>query len=269
MHRRAIPALRLRRLLLVGGVTSALLGAAGPHPTPAAIESELVDLPGGTEGWLLRVDLKRARLRVLDAQDYGQKSLTAAEFQRRSGAVAVWNGPFFDENGKPLGLLIEDGRKRNPLRNVDWGVFYEDSTGAHIVHTKEWKEPQGVLQAIQVGPRLVVDRVPVSLKPQSARRTAMCLQDAEHLLVLVTDAELQASDLASLFVAHRCQDALNLDGGPSTQLVARLPGRTIDLRGGWPVPVAIGIFAEGGPTPATDSGCACSAPPRADPSASR
>ena len=36
-----------------------------------------------------------------------------------------------------------------------------------------------------------------------------------------------------------CSDALNLDGGPSTQLVVRLPALTLSLRGGWGVPNAL------------------------------
>jgi len=35
-----------------------------------------------------------------------------------------------------------------------------------------------------------------------------------------------------------CSDALNLDGGPSTQLVVRLPAMTLSVRG-WGVPNAL------------------------------
>jgi Phosphodiester glycosidase len=36
-----------------------------------------------------------------------------------------------------------------------------------------------------------------------------------------------------------CSDALNLDGGPSTQLVAKLPSLTVSVPGGWCVPNAL------------------------------
>ena len=36
-----------------------------------------------------------------------------------------------------------------------------------------------------------------------------------------------------------CRDALNLDGGPSTQLVARLGGLRTEVPGGWGVPNAL------------------------------
>jgi hypothetical protein len=36
-----------------------------------------------------------------------------------------------------------------------------------------------------------------------------------------------------------CRDALNLDGGPSTQLVAKLPALSLSLPGGWGVPNAL------------------------------
>jgi hypothetical protein len=36
-----------------------------------------------------------------------------------------------------------------------------------------------------------------------------------------------------------CSDALNLDGGPSTQLVVKLPALALSLPGGWGVPNAL------------------------------
>jgi hypothetical protein len=36
-----------------------------------------------------------------------------------------------------------------------------------------------------------------------------------------------------------CWDALNLDGGPSTQLVVKLPALALSLPGGWRVPNAL------------------------------
>ena len=36
-----------------------------------------------------------------------------------------------------------------------------------------------------------------------------------------------------------CSDALNLDGGPSTQLAARAGDFALDVSGAWPVPNAV------------------------------
>jgi hypothetical protein len=59
---------------------------------------------------------------------------------------------------------------------------------------------------------------------------------------------VEASDLARFLAAAvaggglGCTDALNLDGGPSTQLSARAGEFSLDVGGGWPVPNAVAFL---------------------------
>ncbi len=231
----------------------AAVAVGEPH---AGLEYERVPLGGGS-GHLLSIDLSQTRLQMLDARDFGSVALTAKQFQEVSGATAVVNGPFFDLDGTPMGLLVVDGAERNGLRPVDWGVFALDGQGASIVHTKEWKPRAGVTQAFQVGPRLLVDGQPVSLKKQSARRTALCVKDAQHVSVLVVDYGMEANALTAALHGFGCTDALNLDGGGSTQLYLERGPVTVDVTGHEPVPVALGFFADGSAAINQSRGCSC------------
>lgn len=215
-----------------------------------------IDVIGGNRAHVISADLGRSTLRVVDARDFGASALTAREFLEKSGAVAAWNGPFFDLDGKPMGLLVVDGVVRRELRPVDWGVFAVDAAGARIVHTDAWTTSAGVKQAIQVGPRLVVGGAPVSLKPQSARRTAICLKGPRSMEVLVSEGSLWAKDLATHLAGHGCRDALNLDGGPSSQLAYRTKDGIVEVAGGVPVPVAL-VLIDAEPA-GEDGGQGCS-----------
>lgn len=243
-----------RRLL---PLALALLWAAAAVGEPhAGLEYQRAPVAGGA-AHLITVDLAQTRLQMLDARDFGETALTARQFQERSGATAVVNGPFFDLDGTPMGLLVVDGAERRGLRPVDWGVFSLDAAGASIVHTRDWKPRDGVRQAFQVGPRLLVGGEPVALKKQSARRTALCVQDPSHLRVVVVDHSLEANALTAALKGLGCQDALNLDGGGSSQLYLARAGATIDVPGDEPIPVALGFFADGSAAINSGAGCNC------------
>ena len=228
---------------------------------PVGLTYQSVTMPSGTAAHLLTLDLRQAELRLLDARDLGATALTAREFLERTGATAVFNGPFFDVDGSPMGLLIVDGEQRERLRPVDWGVFSIDDKVPSIVHTSEWEDSNHALQAFQVGPRLVVDGEPVSLKRQSARRTALCTLKDGRVRVLVAGMPLWAADLAEFLDGQACVDALNLDGGPSSQLYLRRAGIVVDEPGGLPIPVAVGVFVRGNAEINRPRGCDCAVAP--------
>jgi hypothetical protein len=203
---------------------------------------------GAARGHAFRADLRRVRVEVLDARRDQRPRATVRELQAERGALVVVNGGFFDENGKPLGLVVSGGEQRNPLRRVDWGVFVLRDAVPRIVHTREYAAADGVSAALQVGPRLVVGGRPTQLKPQVSRRSALCVHRDGRVSLLVTDA-LDARDLARFLAAPEaegglaCGDALNLDGGPSTQLSAHAGDFALEVLGAWPVPNAV-AFSE-------------------------
>jgi hypothetical protein len=185
---------------------------------------------------LVRFDLARFSPRVLVP---GPRALTTAdEVRRAENAVAAVNGGFFDPERRPLGLRIADGRTVVPFRaRVDWGVLAVENQRARIVHSKDFVATDGLDSAIQVGPRLVAARKPLKLKPQTAFRTAVAVdQDGRRLTLAVTRSQAGAQDLANLLSRLGFEDAMMLDGGPSTQLALETPALSLRRPGGYPVP---------------------------------
>ena len=212
-------------VLLVALAWCLCIAPGGAVSDPAeALSYGFVETPAGVGVHLLSVDLRRVELKLLQAKDLGKSVLTARQFAERSGAVAVFNGPFFDLDGSPMGLLIVDGIEQVPLRSVDWGVFALDAKGPSIVHTSDWKSRPEVRQAFQVGPRLVVDGAALSLKRQIARRTALCVLADGRVKVLVAGNAIWADDLATFFVAEGCTSALNLDAELRPSSICGAPG---------------------------------------------
>lgn len=196
----------------------------------------------------VRLDLSRVGLRVLDARAHDRAAWSAATAARETGALVAINGSFFDEAGKPMGLLIDGGEQKNPLRKVDWGVFAVANGRARIVHTRDWKKaPAGTTFAIQTGPRLVVDGRVTSVKPSFARRSALCIHDDGRVSLVATESGVMLSEFAEILrrppadEGLGCTGALNLDGGSSTQLHVAVPDGPPSVSGPDDVPIMVGV----------------------------
>jgi uncharacterized protein YigE (DUF2233 family) len=176
-------------------------------------------------------------------------TLDVAAWRRRLASAAVVNGGFFDTDGRTLGLRISRGKQISPLRSADWGVFYVSSRGARIVHTRDWagwskRVKARVREAVQCGPRLVVAGRVLQLKPQWARRTGLGIMRDGRIVLAVTEDEMSFAGWAALWARRdgfNCVDALNLDGGGSTQIAIRTAKSTYDVSGAWPVPDVVAV----------------------------
>ena len=207
---------------------------------------------------LVRSTLHQYQVGVIRAADYGRKTFDAREAARLSKAVVTINANFFDEQGKPLGVLINRGLVHQGIHRGGktlTGVFKATRDQIEIVNRQAFS-PDDALEAIQAGPRLIAKGTivkPIS-NTESTRRSGVCI-DSERRLVLfavsssltgLTFDELQQA-LASPSV--RCHDALNLDGGGSTQLFISSQiaegsdaNREVFIKGRDEVPVMLGLF---------------------------
>jgi hypothetical protein len=208
------------------------------QPVAAGVE-HLHVVEGGVDAELIRFDLGRFAAEVVVLG--GERPRTAAALREETGASAAVNGGFFDEDWRPLGLRIAGGKTVIGLRSrVDWGVLFLRRGRARIVHSREFHPDPAIEQAIQVGPRLVVDGQPLRLKPQAARRTAVALdKEGRSMTLVATHAPADAMRLAELLARLGFDSALMFDGGPSSQLSAALGELSLELRGGYAVPDAL------------------------------
>lgn len=170
-----------------------------------------------------RFSLPSTSVRIVDV---GMKS-TLLDALGKSGATVAVNGGFFGVDDKPMGLALTDGVTLSAWsKKLSGGVVVITSGQAKMYEAESYIPTGNPSFAIQCRPRLVVDGV-VNVKSDDghrAERTALCLRDAGQTLevVVVHGADVGSPTGPSLFAlakhlaAQGCDDALNLDGGPST-----------------------------------------------------
>ncbi len=173
--------------------------------------------------------------------------LEAPGWLRRKKARVAINGGYFDGSGHSMGLRVSQKKQSSPLRRADWGVFWVKNGRAHLSHTRDFDAKTRPEEALQCGPRLVVKGKITDLKPQMSRRSGVGIDARGRVVLAVADGALSLADWAQVWSAKdglSCRDALNLDGGPSSQLAFENKNRRIsseNVPGGWPVPDALVI----------------------------
>jgi exopolysaccharide biosynthesis protein len=193
-------------------------------------------------GHAFRIDLDAAELRLVPAGDASVRR-TVEQIAAPFPAVVAVNASFFDTEGRAMGLAVDEGRVMASSKQRSWGALVIDGTAGRIVLGADIQDPRAHRLIVQGIPRLIVGGRVLQLKPQIAERTAVCAEG--HVVVLVVSTRAEATAFAR-FLADPpdkgglgCWDALNLDGGPSTQLVVKLPALALSLPGGWGVPNAL------------------------------
>lgn len=184
---------------------------------------------------------------------------SAAEVAHLSGAAVVVNAGYFDENGRPLGFFLSGGkvynrrilfRGRSEALHLGAVFFVREGTGGIGIASREVFQADGIREAFQAGPYLVREGRPVPgieryrefWRP--ARRTVLAFGGDGRLLVLVSEPEgrgLSWCELQSFLVRPEPQgglgvtEAMNLDGGSSSQLIVQTEGYRSETAGR-PVP---------------------------------
>lgn len=184
---------------------------------------------------VFRINLDYHQLALVMAKDLALKHASADEYAKRSQSLITINGGFFDHNFEPLGLRINHHHEKNPLKNISWwGVFFIKNNKAFITSAKQFNQDQSIDFALQSGPRLLINgRIP-PLKPGRAQRSALGITKEGQVIILITEnAPLSTTELAQVMKAPplNCTDALNLDGGSSTQLHADVDAFKLTVHG--------------------------------------
>lgn len=247
-------------------LVAATLLAQNQSPTPIsttfttlAPDLEIYERSGLT---FFRTALKRYRVGAVRAREFGWQRASVRSLARASQAILAVNANFFDQAGKPLGLIISRGTMVQDLHrggNVLTGIFLMRSTlKLEILHRSDFKR-DGVLEAFQSGPRLLEGRQRITgLKDAEiiSRRSGVCIDSNGRLIIFTSSSNLAGIGLAALqdillSPELNCKDALNFDGGRSAQLYlsefisgASTNHRELNIQGVEEVPVVLGIFAK-------------------------
>lgn len=175
---------------------------------------------------VFRIDLQYNELNLIMANALSHDQAFAHEFADYSHALIALNGGFFDQRYHPLGLRINKQFQHNPLKNISWwGVFYIKNNTPHVASVREFPHDTDLDFALQSGPRLLIDGKIPALKPGYAERSALGITPKNKVIILVTEN----SPVTTTWLAEHlksaplnCVNALNLDGGSSSQLYAKI-----------------------------------------------
>jgi len=250
---------------------AAQISEPGPTPAPAIVWEQLAD---GLEAShfqvsassllassavAIRASNSHYAPRTIRASEYGWKKATAQMLCKASGAAACINSNFFDEQGKPLGIVISRGIQHNRMHNGGGtltGVFFVTSESIGVTHRSLFSAEK-VLEAAQAGPRLISEGAPVVGVKDSASATnisLVCIDREKRVVFMRVSLAMFGGSLRELqTVLLRpelgCMEALNFDGGGSSQLyisggVRGHEGATREefLPGRDEVPVVLGLF---------------------------
>lgn len=201
---------------------------------------EYQDLEGGLlTPWshihVFRIDLSKNRLALVTAKTLALKNASADQFAEQSNALLSINGGFFDHEFKPLGLRINNKKMENPLKRISWwGIFYVKNNRPNISNIHHFIHDNDIEFAIQSGPRLLIKGKIPSLKPGVADRSALGITaDGKVIILVSTNAAMSTHELAQLLRSSplHCTDAINLDGGSSSQLYAHINSFQLNVHG--------------------------------------
>lgn len=201
---------------------------------------EYQDLQGGLLApWshvhAFRIDLNKNKLSLVSAKNLSLKNASADQFAEYSKALISINGGFFDHEFKPLGLRINNKKLENPIKRISWwGVFYVKDNQARITNARQFNYDEEIDFALQSGPRLLINGKIPSLKVGTADRSALGITaDGKVIIIVTNNGAMSTKGLARLMKAPplNCRDAINLDGGSSSQLFAHMNSFQLNVHG--------------------------------------
>jgi len=228
------PLIALTGLLLLGYA----MASSGWRQLDKGIEYQDLDrsyLTPWSHIHAFRINLQSSQLGLVMAKDLAGQHASATEYAEHSNALITINGGFFDKNYQALGLRISNGKQHSPLKKISWwGVFYVKNNKAYVSGVRQFSADKNIDFAVQSGPRLLINGQIPSLKPGRAERSALGITKDGQVIILVTDnSPISTGELADILKAPplNCVNALNLDGGSSSQLHAKIQSFGLDVHG--------------------------------------
>lgn len=173
---------------------------------------------------------------------------TTQQLTNTNNAVATLNANFFDPEGKPLGLVIVDQEEKHAFKKISWwSIFCIKNKIPQIIHSSHYKHGQ-CDQAIEAGPRLLIDKTIPKLKEQISKKSAIGIDKNRNVYLIATENAMPITIFAQTLKASEkngglgLDAALNLDGGSSTQMYVQTENFELNLANFVRVPVGIGVF---------------------------
>lgn len=189
------------------------------------------------------INLKQYKLTLILAKNHNQKSVFVNHVAQRINALIAINGGFFSPQFEPLGLRMNSGKVLHPLKNTSWwGIFIVKNNRAMIVPKSAFRYSKNIQFAVQAGPRLIVNGKIPRLRDNVADRSALGItRNGSVIIVATQNLALSMTQLANMMKLPQrdgglgCYNALNLDGGTSSQLYAHVGDFNLKIQSFRPV----------------------------------
>jgi len=212
------------RILLLAMLTFAVIADDATSLTTSTIAGVEILTVAIPPGWSSAIVMSADREHFLEQQER-----------------VLINGGYFDPQGQPSGLLIIGKDQTGRLRHDKpySGFLWSDAAGVlHIAQTAD--PPADAAWAIQSGPLLVeAGRAAINSGVQVAPRSVIAIRHGRVLVIRTGGIGLK--ELADGLVEKGIEMAINLDGGPSSVLMAHIAGQTLDRPGTAKVPYFLGF----------------------------
>lgn len=198
-----------------------------------------------------RFDPQHLRLDVARAET--SRGETAESFRRRLEARLAINAGFFDldiqERLSPVGLLVVGGREIKPFDerkavNPLTGVLYVKDGQVGVMPARQYVSSEGFDSALQTGPLVVDPGGRNGIYRNSfdrQNRSAVCIDFQGRPVVVQVSGGLSLYEFGELLSTREadggfgCERAINLDGGPSSQVSFAAGELSVEAPGLWKV----------------------------------
>ena len=209
----------------------------GKLPGGASVRrSELGDNGVSAQLTAIVFSSKSYSLRVVDSESPGRTKLAAT--LQEAGCVAGVNGSYFQEDFRPVGLMVAEGREIHPFEKAKLlaGVLAVRGARLEIVRSSKFAGSSDLRPAHQCGPMLVEGGHPTTglNAARSARRTVVAT-DGHGRWALIYLTSVTLADAAQILTTPGAlgdwlpSTALNLDGGSSSGLWAAASPAPVSL----------------------------------------
>ena len=186
---------------------------------------------------------------AVSSNKFGVKRSDVKTLTEKTLGVAGINANFFDEFENALGLVLNDRITVNRVHQGGFllsGIFLVQNNIPQIIHKGSINQFQPEL-AIQSGPRLIANSSQLKVKnPEGrTRRSGVAITKDGDVLIYATLLRFPGAsfeEIQKMLLSLNVTDALNLDGGGSSQLYARKNSafsHDVLISGGDTVPVAL------------------------------
>jgi len=229
-----LPAIILLASVSVSAAAWEVTGTEEPGKLPGGGSVRQTGLSdGGVSARLTAIVFpsKSYSLRIVDSPSPGRTKLDSTLSE--AGCVAGVNGSYFQEDFRPVGLMVADGKEIQPFEKAKLlaGVLAVRGARLEIVRSSQFAKSSDLRQAVQCGPMLVESGSPTAgLNDARAARRTIVATDGHGRWALIYLTSVTLADAARILITPGAlgdwvpATALNLDGGSSSGLwAASLP----------------------------------------------